>query len=200
MAVRPPTRPAGQVPPAALPPLEPLRALLAPVVAEAGAVLEDVEVTRAGRRAVVTVLVDGEDDRLDLDEVAIVSRQVSDALDAAPTTLLPAAYTLEVSSPGVDRPLTELRHWRRNVGRLVTAQLHGAPTVTGRIVEVGAAAVTLEVAGIKGRKGHQAQITLTDVAKAVVQVDFNRVAEADLGDDLPDGPDSDQEDEDEVTL
>ena len=186
MAVRPPTRPAGQVPPAALPAPGPLLAFLGPVVVGSGAVLEDVEVTRAGRRAVVTVLVDGDEDRLDLDEVAAVSRAVSDALDAAPATLVPGAYTLEVSTPGVDRPLTELRHWRRNVGRLVEVQRHGAPTETGRIVEVTDETVTVDVPGPKGRKGHVATIALADVAKAVVQVDFSRAAEVDLGDDSTD--------------
>ena len=100
-------------------------ALLAPVVSSAGYDLEDLGVTAAGRRSVVRVVVD-RDGGIDLDDVADVSRTVSDALDAldeAEPDALGATYVLEVTSPGVDRPLTEPRHWRRNVGRLVTATL-----------------------------------------------------------------------------
>src|SRR3954454_13188105 len=112
---------------------EQLLQLLGPVVAEAGYDLEDVTVTSAGRRSLVRVTVDA-DGGIDLDAVAVVSRIVSDALDAdaenpkSPRALA-GAYVLEVSSPGVDRPLTEPRHWRRAVGRLVTAQ-KGGSTIT----------------------------------------------------------------------
>ena len=100
-------------------------ALLEPVVAGAGYDLEDLTVSAAGKRSVVRVLVD-KDGGVTLDDVADVSRLVSEALDAADEqdpTLLGTSYVLEVSSPGVDRPLTEPRHWRRNVGRLVVAAL-----------------------------------------------------------------------------
>ena len=88
--------------------------LLGPLVTEAGYDLEDVAVTSAGRRSLVRVTVDA-DGGIDLDAVALVSRIISDALDAdaANPRALSGAYVLEVSSPGVDRPLTEPRHWRR---------------------------------------------------------------------------------------
>ena len=98
-----------------------LRAVVEPVVGAAGYDLEDLTVSRAGRRYVVRVVVDG-DGGLDLDAVADVSRAVSAALDAAEETggeIVAGEYQLEVSSPGVDRPLTLPRHWRRNIGRLV---------------------------------------------------------------------------------
>ncbi len=91
--------------------------LLAPVVAAAGYDLEDVTVTAAGRRSLVRVIVDA-DEGVDLDGVADVSRAVSNALDDGDAFAGP--FVLEVSSPGVDRPLTEPRHWRRARGRLVT--------------------------------------------------------------------------------
>jgi len=94
--------------------------VLAPVVSATGHDLEDVNVTSAGRRSLVRVVVDA-DGGVDLDAVAEVSRVVSEALDAdAPGgPAFAGPYVLEVTSPGVDRPLTEPRHWRRAVGRLV---------------------------------------------------------------------------------
>ena len=110
---------------------EHLLELLAPVVADTGYDLEDVTVTSAGRRSLVRVIVDA-DGGVDLDAVADVSRAVSDALDAdAATPDFAGPYVLEVSSPGVDRPLTEPRHWRRAVGRLVQVQIGTAPSPAG---------------------------------------------------------------------
>ena len=97
-----------------------LRALLAPVVEGLGLDLEDVEVTAAGRRRRVCVVVD-RDGGIDLDAVADVSKSVSDVLDAS-DALGSAPYVLEVTSPGVDRPLTQPRHWRRARGRLVSCR------------------------------------------------------------------------------
>src|SRR5690348_729656 len=96
--------------------------LLAPAVEATGHDLEDLTVSPAGRRKVVRVVVD-KDGGITLDDVAEVSRVVSDLLDSPEgEELLAGAYTLEVTSPGVDRPLTEARHWRRSVGRLVKAK------------------------------------------------------------------------------
>ena len=108
---------------------ERLLALLEPLVGAAGYDLEDVSVSAAGRRSVVRVFVDA-DGGVDLDAVATVSRVVSDALDERDSDfggagLLGGAYVLEVSSPGVDRPLTEPRHWRRAAGRLVERRGRG---------------------------------------------------------------------------
>ncbi|MGI5215503.1 ribosome maturation factor RimP [Plantactinospora sp. CA-290183] len=105
-----------------------LRAVIEPVVTAAGYDLEDLSVSRAGRRHVVRVIVD-RDGGVSLDAVADVSRAVSGALDeaeAAAGDLVAGEYQLEVSSPGVDRPLTLPRHWRRNVGRLVKVTASGA--------------------------------------------------------------------------
>src|SRR4051812_50134009 len=96
---------------------ERLSALLAPLVETTGADLEDVSVSKAGKRSVVRVVVD-RDGGVSLDDVADVSRGISDALDALdaqdPSALGPS-YVLEVTSPRVDRPLTEPRPWRRSV-------------------------------------------------------------------------------------
>ncbi|MFP5346784.1 MAG: ribosome maturation factor RimP [Actinomycetes bacterium] len=147
--------------------------LLSPVVADAGLVLENVTVTPAGRRRVVRVVVDLPEDAtgaLDLDCVAEVSRAVSDALDAS-DALGATPYVLEVSSPGVDRPLTERRHWARARGRLVRVPLladGGQAELTGRVVGVDDAGVTFEVDGVPHVVGWQ------DLGRGQVQVEFSR--------------------------
>lgn len=143
-----------------------LRDVLEPVVTEAGYDLEDVTVTAAGRRSVVRVIVD-RDGGLDLDAVADISRVVSETLDADDVTG-EAPYTLEVSSPGVDRPLTEPRHWRRAVGRLVRASVRDEKDVTGRVQHADDAGVTFDVDGTERTVGYDA------LGPGKVQVEFNR--------------------------
>jgi ribosome maturation factor RimP len=128
-----------------------LTEVIAPVTERAGFDLERVAVSRLGRRHSVQVVVD-RDGGVGLDAIAEVSRAVSEALDAAEdagTTALPGEYVLEVSSPGVDRPLTEPRHWRRNIGRLVTVRATAEGTVTGRIAATTDEGVVLEIDGTK---------------------------------------------------
>jgi len=139
--------------------------LLDPAVTATGFDLEDVTVSPAGKRRVVRVVVD-RDGGVDLDDVAEVARAVSDLLDANPD-LVTGAYVLEVTSPGVDRPLTQPRHWRRAEGRLVKATL-ADETVTGRVTGSTDTEVTLDVDGT-ARTLLQAEVT-----KAVVQVEFSR--------------------------
>jgi ribosome maturation factor RimP len=136
------------------------------VVAAAGYDLETLSVSQAGRRSIVRVVVDG-DDGVSLDAVADVSRRVSEALDADDSVLGPAPYTLEVTSPGVDRPLTLPRHWRRNAGRLVSVQLGGEP-VTARIAEADDARVVLDV------DGTPVEAPYADLGAGTVQVEFSR--------------------------
>jgi ribosome maturation factor RimP len=148
--------------------------LLGPVVNGAGYDLEDVAVTAAGRRSLVRVTVDA-DGGIDLDAVAEVSRLVSDALDADAANpgsprALAGPYVLEVSSPGVDRPLTEPRHWRRAAGRLVRVDVE-ARAVTGRVVAADDAGVTLDVDGTKREFGWQ------QLGRGKVQVEFNRAGD-----------------------
>jgi ribosome maturation factor RimP len=138
-----------------------LRAILEPVVAAAGYDLEDVELSVAGRRSVVRVVVD-RDGGVDLDAIADVSRTVSEALDAA-DALGESPYVLEVTSRGVDRPLTEPRHWRRNVGRLV--EVDGT---TGRVLEATDQGVTLEVDGARR------DVTHDELGAGTIIVEFSR--------------------------
>jgi ribosome maturation factor RimP len=147
--------------------------LLTPVVEATGHDLEDVTVSPAGKRRVVRVVVD-RDGGITLDDVADVARAVSDVLDTAEADepeLLGGAYVLEVSSPGVDRPLTAPRHWRRAGGHLVKVTLADGSTVLGRVVSSDELEVVLEV--------DETERTLlqAEVAKALIQVEFNRSAQ-----------------------
>ncbi|HVF19344.1 MAG TPA: ribosome maturation factor RimP [Mycobacteriales bacterium] len=149
-----------------------VRTAIEPVLVAAGFHLEDVEVRSAGSRRLVQVLVD-RDSGVSLDDVADASRAVSAVLDEV--DVLPGAYVLEVSSPGVDRPLTELRHWRRNVGRLVAVTPVEGKPYTGRVVSVDDDCAVVAVAGAERR------VDLASVRRAVVEVEFKRAA--DTGDD-----------------
>lgn len=141
-----------------------LMAALAPVVRDAGYDLEDVELSGPGRRMVVRIVVD-RDGGFGLDDVADLSRDVSALLDDH-DDLLPGAYVLEVSSPGVDRPLTLPRHWRRNVGRLVEVRLVDGESVSGRIMRANDSSAGLDV------DGESTDLAYERVARAVVQVEL----------------------------
>jgi ribosome maturation factor RimP len=122
--------------------------VISPVVTAAGMDLESVRVTAAGRRRLLRVVVDS-DRGVSLDDAAAISRDLSAVLDTV-AVLGDFPYTLEVSSPGVDRPLTERRHWRRAVGRLVRVTVTdstGSGSVSGRVVAADADGVTLDVEG-----------------------------------------------------
>src|SRR5580692_4965644 len=126
--------------------------VIGPVIAAAGMDLEAVRVTAAGRRRLLRVVVDS-DHGVSLDDAADISRQLSAALDAV-AVMGDFPYTLEVSSPGVDRPLTDPRHWRRAAGRLVQVTVTDSGIVTGRIVSADPDGVTLEVDGARRRFGY----------------------------------------------
>ena len=161
-----------------------------PVVGAAGYDLEELVVTPAGRRSVVRVVVD-RDEGVTLDDIAEVSRAVSDALDRNDDGMGRAPYVLEVTSPGVDRPLTEPRHWRRNTGRLVTVAVGPAgstETVTGRITAVDGDGVTLAVEakgkpGAKKRPPTPRQVPWVALGSGRVQVEFGRGTDDSLADD-----------------
>jgi ribosome maturation factor RimP len=142
-----------------------LSELVEPVVTLAGYDLEELTVTPAGRRSVVRVVVD-RDGGVDLDAVAEISRAISAALDSS-DVVGDVPYVLEVTSPGVDRPLTEPRHLQRNVGRLVSAGDR-----TGRIREVTDDGVVIE------DSGDIETISFADLPEGRVVVEFKRPDEA----------------------
>src|SRR3954452_12300600 len=143
-----------------------VRDVLEPVVTGAGFDLEDVNVTAAGRRSVVRVIVD-RDGGIELDAVAEIPRLVPETLDADDATG-DSPYTLEVTSPGVDRPLTEPRHWRRAAGRLVRATVRDGKDVPGRVAGADDAGVTFDV------DGTQRTVSYDALGPGKVQVEFSR--------------------------
>ena len=162
-----------------------LREHLEPVVTALGYDLEELTATRAGSRQVLRLVVDT-DGGVTLDDIAEVSQAVSAALDEDGLTD-ESPYDLEVSSPGVSRPLTEPRHWRRNLGRLVTVTAGGAE-LTGRIVEADDTGVVLELPGKKpGTKGERRAFGHPELGRGRVQVEFNRPGLSDDGDEDADG-------------
>jgi ribosome maturation factor RimP len=172
-----------------------------PVVGAAGYDLEELVVTPAGRRSVVRVVVDREGG-VTLADIAEISRTVSEVLDANDDGMGRTPYVLEVSSPGVDRPLTEPRHWRRNTGRLVTVAVGPAgqtTEVTGRVTAVDDVGVTLAVEaqgkpGAKKRPPTPRQVPWAELGNGRVQVEFGRPGADDLpGDDLTDDEPTDDE-------
>jgi len=128
--------------------------------------VEAVEITPAGKRRILRVAVD-KDGGVTLDDVAEATRAVSSVLDDS-DVMGEMPYTLEVTSRGVDRPLTLARHWRRNTDRLVKVTLADGEELTGRIVECDDAAAQVDISG------KRRQVSYADVSKALVQIEFNR--------------------------
>jgi ribosome maturation factor RimP len=148
---------------------ESLENFLRPIVEQFGCDLEATEVTPGGGRGrMLRVLVD-RDGGISLDDIAEVTRAISKALDAD-DVMGDGAYMLEVSSPGVDRPLTLPRHWRRNVKRLVTVTLKAGGKMTGRIKSTSDEAAELDV------DGAVQTLAYAEVEKAKIQIEFNRAA------------------------
>jgi ribosome maturation factor RimP len=162
-----------------------LASLLRPAVTAAGLDLENVRITAVGRRRLLKIIVDG-DGGVTLDKITEVSRALSAELDAN-GAMGEAPYTLEVSSPGAERPLTEPRHWRRAAGRLVRAPLagrgrgsdagSGPAAVEGRVMTASDTGVVLDVAGQRREFGY------AELGPGKILLEFGHVtADSDGGD------------------
>ncbi|HZA72789.1 MAG TPA: ribosome maturation factor RimP [Propionibacteriaceae bacterium] len=152
-----------------------LPGVLTPILAQFDLELEAVEVVPAGKRQLLRVVVDGDGATGTgplLDDLAEASKALSAALDSS-DAVGNTAYTLEVSTRGIGRPLERPAHWRRNRGRLVSVTTSDGATVTGRIVGSDEEAAQLDV------DGHPQAVALADVTKALVQVELNRRVEGD---------------------
>lgn len=168
-----------------------------PVVGSAGYDLEELVVTPAGRRSIVRVVVD-RDEGVTLDDVAEISRAISEELDRNDDGMGRTPYVLEVTSPGVDRPLTDPRHWRRNLGRLVVVAVGGADPVTGRVTAVHDTGVTLDVEtpgklGARKRPPTPHQVPWAQLGVGRVQVEFGRGDTAGAHDDSDSDIENDNE-------
>jgi ribosome maturation factor RimP len=170
-----PVRPSGPAPDT-----DQVSKVIDPVVHALGMDLEAVKVTSAGRRRLLRIVVDS-DHGVSLDDAAQASRELSARLDES-NVMGDLPYTLEVSSPGVDRPLTQPRHWQRALGRLVKVPLAESPSdpVRGRVVEADASDVVLDIDGTRRRFGYPA------LGAGLIQLEFDRPnAAPDTGE--PDG-------------
>ena len=138
--------------------------------ARAGYEIEDVVIDASARPARITVVADG-DDGLDLDSAAALARSASELLDRVDGDATP--YVLEVTSPGVDRPLTTEKHFRRARGRKVEVTLSDGAELTGRLGETSDGTVALVVRKGRGAELSVRELPIKEIAKAVVQVEFS---------------------------
>ena len=144
--------------------------LLTPAVLEAGFYLEDIHIATPGSHRIVTCIVDGQSS-LNMDQVTAVSRAISELLDEA-AFMGEAPFTLEVTSPGVDRPLTKPRHFAKNVDRLLKVVRTDGEVVTGRISGNTETELTLTVT--EKKEVNEVVIALADIKRATVEIEFSR--------------------------
>jgi len=145
---------------------------ITPALLKAGYFLEDVNLVSPGQHRIVTVIVDGES-ALNLDQVTVASKLVSELLDEA-TFMGETPFTLEVTSPGIDRPLTLPRHFAKNLDRLLKITQVDGTVFTGRIVSNSETSVTLAVPEKKELR--EIAVQLADIKRAQVEIEFNRKA------------------------
>ena len=143
-----------------------LAEVLTAPLATLGLDVEAVELTPAGKRRLLRVAID-KDGGVTMDDIAEATREVSRVLDDS-NVMGEQPYTLEVTSPGTDRPLTLPRHWRRNEGRLVKVTRTDGETLTGRVVGSDEQRASLDV------EGATHEVAYADVKKAKIQIEFNR--------------------------
>lgn len=144
--------------------------LITPAVTAQGYFLEEVQLVSPGKHRIVTCIVDGEV-ALNLDQVTSVSRAISELLDESPI-MGDTPFTLEVTSPGIDRPLTKPRHFAKNNNRLLKITKLDGDVVTGRILTNTDSDVTLTVETKK--ESSEVVVALSDIKRAVVEIEFNR--------------------------
>jgi ribosome maturation factor RimP len=142
---------------------EEIIAVITPALEALGFYLEDVTITSAGRRSMLTVIVDG-DTHLSLDQVTAATKGISEIVEGI-QSLGQTPFTLEVTSPGLDRPLTKPRHWRKNIDRLVKVILLDGSEVKSRVKDVSETFVTID----------EMVVNFTDVKRATLEIEFKQV-------------------------
>ena len=141
---------------------EQVLAVITPAIESLGFYIEDITITSAGKRSMLTVIVDG-DTHLSLDQVTVATKAISEIVENLPT-LGNNPFTLEVTSPGLDRPLTKPRHWRKNQDRLIKIVLTDGKEVMGRIKDSTETSVTVD----------DQTINFTDIKRATLEVEFKK--------------------------
>ena len=142
---------------------EEISAAITPALSDLGFYLEDITITSAGRRSMLTVIVDG-DTHLSLDQVTVATKAISEIVENI-QSLGQAPFTLEVTSPGLDRPLTKPRHWRKNIDRLVKVILLDGSEVKGRVKDASETSTTID----------EQVINFTDIKRATLEIEFKQV-------------------------
>ena len=141
---------------------EQVLAVITPEIESLGFYVEDITITSAGKRSMLTVIVDG-DTHLSLDQVTVATKAISEIVENLPT-LGNNPFTLEVTSPGLDRPLTRPRHWRKNQERLIKIVLNDGKEINGRIKDSTESAVTVD----------DKSINFADIKRATLEVEFKK--------------------------
>jgi len=142
---------------------EEISAVITPALTSLGFYLEDLNITSAGRRSLLTVIVDG-DKHLSLDEVTVATKAISEIVENIPS-LGSTPFTLEVTSPGLDRPLTKPRHWRKNIDRLVKIVLLDGKEIKGRVKDATEISATVDEQVVK----------FSDIKRATLEIEFKQV-------------------------
>ena len=143
---------------------EDISAAITPALEALGFYLEDVTITSAGRRSMLTVIVDG-DTHLSLDQVTSATKAIGEIVESI-QSLGETPFTLEVTSPGLDRPLTKVRHWQKNINRLVKVVLQDGSEIKGRINQVN------EANSVVG----EIKVNYSDTKRATLEVEFKPVS------------------------
>jgi len=142
---------------------EDISAAITPALSNLGFYLEDITITSAGRRSMITVIVDG-DTHLSLDQVTVATKAIGEIVENI-QSLGESAFTLEVTSPGLDRPLTKPRHWRKNIDRLVKIILLDGKEIKGRVKDVSEITVTVD----------EQVINFSEIKRATLEIEFKQV-------------------------
>ena len=142
---------------------EDISAAVTPALSALGFYLEDVTITSAGRRSMLTIIVDG-DTHLSLDQVTSATKAIGEIVESL-QSLGDTPFTLEVTSPGLDRPLTKPRHWRKNIDRLVKVVLLDGKEIKGRIKAASEDSATVD----------QSEINFAEIKRAILEVEFKQV-------------------------
>ena len=144
---------------------EEISAVITPAINALGFYIEDITITSAGRRSLITVIVDG-DTHLSLDQVTVATKAISEIMETI-SAVGDNSFTLEVTSPGVDRPLTKARHWQKNINRLVKVVLLDGSEIKGRIKDVKEVSATVD----------EKNINYSDIKRATLEIEFKQVGQ-----------------------
>jgi len=142
---------------------EEISAVITPALTTLGFYLEDITITSAGKRSMLTVIVDA-DNHLSLDQVTVATKAIGELIEGI-QSLGDTPFTLEVTSPGIDRPLTKPRHWHKNIDRLIKVILLDGKEVKGRIKDASELSATVD----------QQVILFTNIKRAILEIEFKQV-------------------------